>query len=425
MNRAAGLLLAWSAHAEPLLREDPMPTRALSFPLRHPEQAQWAADPGYDPQIQDRLLAARALVAASASASASASAADRRPEAEAVLLRLRRRAMSRRQEMLLYYLLAQCARARDLSQVAHFGRALAWCGRAQEVAHLLMDRGAQVDLHELRGTLHRAVSLYRLAADEFSLALRLLREHAADEDCTDAEFEITLAAKAAATDYFAGNLVRALEHARWAERLLQLAPVSVEGRGTLAWTFALLYRQRNELGEALRHAEEAADLYASLGPTNSTCRILSLTADIAMDLAESCAGDELDTRTESLARAARRAEEAVCVGQTAGDLPGLHLAELSQVRLGRLSGGPGPGPEEGAKRQARIQAVLRQARAMRDESLLAAAQTALGAELLARGRTARGTAWLRKAQATAQAIDARGLAFSAGRSLRRAAGRNA
>ena len=261
--------------------------------------------------------------------------------------------------------------------------------------------------------------MYGLAADEFSLALRLLREQAEDEESADADFEVTLASKAATMDYFAGNIPRALAHAERARRLLPLATTSVEGRGTLAWTFALLQRQRNDLLEALHHVGEAVELYRQFGAKNSACRILALAAEITMDAAESPVAETPSAREEYLVLAARHLDEAFLVGQSARDGAGLQLVELFRLRLDWLNH-----VDNVAEREKRLGAVQAFARRTQDDSLLAAMQTAMGSELLARGLTRRGTAWLKKAVATADRINSAGLAFVAQRLLRKSDGRN-
>ena len=408
-----------------------MQTIQLAFPLRQPDQFAWWSDSDFNPDVHTLLLDAHRRIAQ------STPAADGRLQVEAELLPLRSATKSQRQEMLLYYLLAQCARARDLGRSTHFIRALDWCSRAELIAGALLDYGAQVDLHELRGTLHRAVSLYWIAAEEFSYAIHLLREHAEDRQSFDPDFEITLAAKAAAMEYLLGlgALPRALEHMQQAAALLPLARASVAGQGTVEWTLALLHRQRNELAEALRHVEVATSLYRQLGTLNSTCRVLSLAADIALDLAESAHGEDRvdgvdeevgeDGRAQAsregyLMQASNYIEEALRVGLEAHDVEGSALARLSRARLTRVRGDGA----ESSSPEAEIREVLRQARQMHDDSLMTAAQTALGNNLLAQKKTEMGKRWLAKAIATATGANAPGLAFRAQRSLRRAVGRN-
>jgi tetratricopeptide (TPR) repeat protein len=385
----------------------------LVFALRHPEQRTWQHDSDFDARVQKHLLAAHRRIAQ------FTPSIDRRSRVEALLLRLRASVMSERQDMLLCYLLAQCARARDLSLARNFNQALAWCDRAVEIAGRLVDRGAQVDLHELRGTLHRSISFYWIAAEEFSYALRLMREHIGDTQSFDPEFEVTLAAKAAVMDHAIGNFSRAVEHVERAASLLPLTTASVAGRGTVSWTFALLCRQRNELIDALQHVEAAAALYRQLGATNSTCRVLSLAADIAMDIAQSSAGDAPAARTGYLRKAARYIEEALRVGREAHDPPGIELANLSRARLEQLRSA-----KRAAEAESGIRRVLLHARRMHDDSLLSAAQTALGVNLLARGEQAGGKRWLKKAIATADRINTPGLAYRAQRILRQADGRS-
>jgi tetratricopeptide (TPR) repeat protein len=387
----------------------------LVFSLRHPDLFDWQHDdPGFNVHVHAILLDEHKRIVE------STAAADHRPQAETTLLRLRAFPMSQRQQMLRYFLLAQCARAQDLTLSAHFCQALKWCGRAEQIAGALLDFGAQVDLHELRGTLHRAISIYWIAAEEFSLALRLLREHALDQESFDPEFEVTLAAKAAAMNYLLGNYDRAWEQVQRAEALLPLTTISVEGEGTVAWTCALLDRQRNEPVEALRHVETAARLYQRLGTTNSTCRVLSLAADIALDAAESLADDATEACDGYLLLAAQHVKEALRVGHAADDQVGLELAKLTLARLERVQGTVNV--EQAA---ARIRGVLRQAGTMRDESLLTAAQTELGINLLASGGQAAGIRWLTKAVETAAHINAPGLALRAQRRLWKADRRNA
>ncbi|HEX9037400.1 MAG TPA: hypothetical protein VF808_10465 [Ktedonobacterales bacterium] len=396
-----------------------MPPLQLTFSLRQPEQAEWTRDPDFNARVHQRLLAARDRILASKAASAASAASDQRLRVEAELLRLIDQQVSIRQQMLLYYLLAQCAQARDLAQTAHFHQALEWLLRAEDLASVAQDYGALVDIHEFRGTLRRAVSHFRQAAEEFSLALRILREHTEDRASFDPEFEATLAAKAAVMDYFAGRYSHALEHMRLAASTLPLAKLSVTGQGTHAWTLALLYRQRGEPREALFNAEMAASCYRKLGATNSTCRILGLAADICLDVVESSVGADLAARAEYLDRAERYVEEALAVGQAAADVPGIELTGLAQARLCRLRD-----PEGATGMATRIRATIRLARRMGDESLLAAAETALGEDLLARGETVAGRRWLQRAVDMAWRIHAPGLAYRAQRRLRQMEGRN-
>src|SRR5262249_47049812 len=199
-----------------------------------------------------------------------------------------------------------------------------------------------------------------------------------------------------ALDYLLGNFPRAMEHVQRASALLPLTTASVAGRGTIAWTYALLHRQRNDLLEALREVEAAAALYRQLGATDSTCRVLGLAAEIALDLAESSAEGAPSARAEYQLLAARYMEEALWVGKKAGDAAGVELASLSFARLEQLQG-----IDQAMHAEPAILGVLQQARRMHDDSLRCTAQTALGINLLARGERAAGTRWLRKAIATA------------------------
>ena len=386
----------------------------LLFPLRRPDLYDWQTeDEDVNDRIREQLLAAHKRV------SESTPEDDHRPQVEAELLKLRGQSMSHRQLMLLYYLLAQCARARDLSLSANFGQALEWCGRAEQIAGTLLDFGAQVDLHELRGNLHRAISLYWIAAEEFSTALRVLREHADDTESFDPEFEVTLAAKAGAMDYLVGNFNRALEHVQRAHALLHLTTESVTGLGTVAWTYALLDRQRNKLPQAFQHAKTAAAQYQLAGVTISACRILSLAADIAMDIAESVIGELESACAEYVQEASYYAHEAIRVGEEAHDDAGIAITKLSLARLERIQG-----VADRETTEARIRAVQRQAKTMRDNSLLTAAQTALGAELLAFGDRAAGKRWLKRAIEIAARDNAPSLAFRAQRIIWKLGGRN-
>ncbi|HET9111676.1 MAG TPA: hypothetical protein VFN78_12685 [Ktedonobacterales bacterium] len=380
----------------------------LIFPLRHPARFMWRDDPGFNASVHDELLDAHRRIIQSTAEAYPRSATETR------LLRLRRRSMSQRQEMLLYYLLAQCVRARDLSKSTNFVQAFEWCTRAEQIAMNLLDFGAQVDLYELKGTLFRATSGYWLAAEEFSNALRRLREHSADMESFDPEFEVTLAAKTAAMEYAQGASIRALEHVQRAASLLPLTTMSLTGQGTITWTFALLYWQFNRLTEALEQVEMAVTLYRQTNARESTCRVLTLAADIALDFAESLdAQTQRAARDEQLARAASHIDEALRIGREADDAPGIALARLSDARLKRIQS-----HAEAASAEADIHAVLQQAQEIGDDSLLIAAQTALGIALIARGEKAHGKRWLNTAVKAAERISAPGLAHRAKRGLR-------
>lgn len=396
-----------------------MNTVHLVFSLRHPDQvdlADWQREADFSSEAHERLLAAHARI------QETVFLVDPRLEIEAELLRMRTRPMSLRQRMLLYYLLAQCARARDLTVTTNFFQAQEWLTRAEDIARPLQDFGAQVDVHDLKGTLYRAVSMYREAADEFALALAVLREHANDHRSFDPEFEATLAARAAMMGYLLGDFPLALERLQQATALRPRAVVSVRGQGTIDWAFALLHRQRNAPLDALWHVSIAVDLYRQLGQTDSLCRVLSLAADIAMDVAASSAGDDPVQKDRYLDQAASYAQEASDVGATVGDTPGVALSQLSLARLDRLRH---PDLATGATDvEARIRKVLAQARQSKDDSLLIAAQTALGADLLRRGKRDQSKRWLSKAVMMADRIRAPGLALPAQRLLRQADGRS-
>lgn len=398
-----------------------MQTVYLSFSLRHPDMvslADWQRDPEFSPEAHERLLAAHERIRE------ASDSLDALREVEAELLRISAGPMSRRQRMLLDYLLAHCERARDLTKPQSFNRAQEWLTRTEDIAQSLQDIGAQVDVHELKGTLYRAVSMYREAADEFAIGLSLLREHAKDQESFDPDFEATLAAKTATMDYMLGDFPRALERLHRAADLLPPEGVSISSQGTIAWAFALLNRQRNVPLEALWHVSVAVDLYRQIGSINSTCRVLSLAADIAMDAAESSAGDDPKQREAYLDLAARYAQEASAVGAIAKDKPGIALTDLSLARLDRLRN-----PAGAADVELRIRRILRKAQRMRDDSLRVAAQIALGADLLTQGTYAPdkrelGKRWLRIAIATANDMHAPGLALRARRLLRQADGRS-
>ena len=94
-----------------------MPTVHLVFSLRHPDLFDWKQDLDFSPEAHERLLAAHARV------HEPSVPIDLRPDIEAELLGLRAQPMSQRQRMLLYYLLAECARTHDLTVTRHFYRA--------------------------------------------------------------------------------------------------------------------------------------------------------------------------------------------------------------------------------------------------------------------------------------------------------------
>jgi tetratricopeptide (TPR) repeat protein len=392
----------------------------LVFCLRHPTDfVFWESEDEFNPDVHERLLAAHQLIERATPEN------DRRLEAEEDLQRMKGATMSRRQQMLRYYLLAQCGRARDLYSPEYLFQVLNFCTLAENLAKDLWDFGAEVDLCELRGTLYRSLSIYYEAAEAFAHALRVLREHSGDDDSYDPEFEVSLIAKAATLDYVLAQLPRAWTHIERAWMLLPLTPTSILARGTIAWATALLYWQKKELDNALQYVRDAAQLYRQLDATNSTCRVIVLMAEIEMDVAESLTADEQATRAEHLAQAAEHLDEAFAVGRKVVDLAGIELANLALARLHRILGTAiATGADSAQDPEKLMHAVLERARRMRDHSLIVAAQTAIGADLLMRGKTARGKSWLHKATKTARSIASPGLALRAERYLWRAEGRN-
>ena len=145
------------------------------------------------------------------------------------------------------------------------------------------------------------------------------------------------------------------------------------------WMWAHVKHRKGRLVEALVDATQAADAFMAVGPDDSAARILTLTLEILLDLAESC-GPGSTARADYL-RSAHTYHYLLLKHATRGkDTAGFALATLVGVRLYRLAR---PGYRMGVTRLRRLleQMLLRREW---DWATICQTRVALGRELFAR-----------------------------------------
>jgi tetratricopeptide (TPR) repeat protein len=329
--------------------------------------------------------------------------------------------MSRRQSIRLHYLLGMCLleerallRARD-----HLARAL---GQLEELGEDELAALARVAF--LAAEVESNMEEFGRAADFSAIAqeaLRRLRAQAgAAPDPTDLALEIDVLLEASKQTFYVEQYedsVRLLEEARSllvpAMDRRSRSETELKQRGTIEWVAATQDRWRGEPWPALGHAMAASRIHELLGEPRNQGRILTVVADIVLDLLEyDLASAPKPDRETLLALARLNAERAIGLCRSDDDPIGSELACLAKMRYLRVR-------KDTTDRIPTIEAVMRKAEEHHDRMLLAQAMTALGFEASARGDDEGALDYHRQAVALLENTDTKAMAVWSRRELRR------
>jgi hypothetical protein len=329
--------------------------------------------------------------------------------------------MSRRQRTRLHYLLGMCLleerallRARD-----QLARALDQLEALGEDEPLALARVAflAADVESNMEEFGRAADLSAIAQE----ALRRLRTQAgAAPDPTDLTLEIDVLLEASKQTFFVEQYedsVRLLEDARSllvpAMDRRSRSDTELKQRGEIEWIAATQDRWRGEPWPALGRALAASRIHELLGEPRNQGRILTVVADIVLDLLEyDLAGAPKPDRETFLALASLNAERAIGLCRSDDDPIGAEQGRLAKMRYLRVR-------KDTADRIPAIEKVARKAEELHDRALLAQAMTALGFEASARGDDEGALDYHRQAVALLENTDMRALAVWSRRELRR------
>src|SRR5262245_30469086 len=186
----------------PTLQEHHMSTASLTFSLRRPLGL--LAEDGLLSPDADRILGAHFLLRRYDPSD------DDRRRALALLEPLDRRRLPRRRRILTSYLMARALDGRNTWRaLEHYSTAL---DLASRVHGRRDDEGTLLELLYHRGTAFRRVSEMYSAADDLTLCLHILREHAEDARSLDAPFELDVLARLAGFEHLLGRFELANQH---------------------------------------------------------------------------------------------------------------------------------------------------------------------------------------------------------------------
>lgn len=258
--------------------------------------------------------------------------------------------------------------------------ALAYVDRALDVAAHGPFNDDFTDLLLYRAKLERARGRYLIAASDLDACLGLLRGRARGDDTRiDPALRLEILAQLADYEFFLGHLLTAARLVSQAQRLAPRVPHRRLDAASIAWVQAHLDRLRGYAWEAVHPMLRAESVYAHDAPPISRGRLAYFVAELALDsAARHSDGPPASHRSEPLRLARVHLDAAERLAQQANDRGGRGLVQLARVRYSRLYGG-------NSDRSARIVDVLRLARRIDDDALLAQAFTALGDELAYQG----------------------------------------
>jgi tetratricopeptide (TPR) repeat protein len=283
---------------------------------------------------------------------------------------LRANKLCLQQRMNSEFILAQAyASEEDLAEAA------ASAETALEVAYMLKDKPAEVELQYLRGNVADAELQIGQARDYYTASLQTLRSLAVDATPIDPTYELTLLIRSTAMSFEMANYDAAYKYL--AEALIlrdSWLPEAQKESAYMVWLGAQLLRWQGGLNEALPTAMTAADQLLTSGPPMMAGRMQTVVAETALDLADTFARQDVPGGRQAFASlAAPYARRARRLARETGDQIGTLLARLAIARGNRLLGSP----------SGRIQAVdtiVRAAKRAGDDAVLGRALTILGEE---------------------------------------------
>jgi tetratricopeptide (TPR) repeat protein len=339
--------------------------------LHVPDDPAWHLDAKYSPAV------ARALVRAYAVLRSGPRDVAHYQSARAYVATCLRYPMMPSQYLRVLYVLALAhAAAEDTTQaIAHLDDAL-------DLAVRLADTGALIELFYLRGALNGKRWHYRAAADDQDACLSLLRDLGPAADAyraPDTAFTLDVLLDLAASEFMVTHYDQSSRHLDEARPLVGQVPNHQRQAATFEWLNALLLRWRGEPERALGPAMAAADVIAGLHAPESTARIQSIVAEIALDIAETFpAGGSYQGREALLTLAEPYAHSAATLASESGNVSVEGIALIAKCRWQRLR-------QPDTNVIPIIESVRRAAQQHDDLPLLVQSITALGRELEIQG----------------------------------------
>lgn len=262
--------------------------------------------------------------------------------------------------------------ATSLAAVGEYSEALVWLDEALELATLLEDSNAVLDLILLRSSLNRALLRIRDAAGDLQIGLALLADDVCERNEANAALKLNFTANLSGFEYYLGNFSEAEALIASARELMHDAPVATLDAATIEWVKTHLHRMRGRPEEAIRASLAAATAYTESGAPISAARAQILVAESAMDYAMLFPADA--DRNAMLKFARPHLTLASSLAREARDPAGSGMIVLARVRYSRLR-------RTNENRIAMTENVIRKARKLDDVALLAEAFTVLGDEL--------------------------------------------
>jgi tetratricopeptide (TPR) repeat protein len=337
--------------------------------LLWPDRSTWHADPAYSSTV------ARALRSGFSHIAAADAPRDNFLWACAEVAPCMNSTMAIPQRVRVFLLFA-----RTLEVEGVYTDALSYVDRALDVAAHDPTSDDFTDLLLYHAKLERARGRYLIAASDLAACLGLLRNRAhGDEALIDPALHLEILAQLADYEFFLGHLPAAARLVSQAQRLAPSAPHRRLDAASIAWVQAHLDRLRGRAWESVQPMLRVESIYAHEAPPISRGRLAYFVAELALDVAARRADGPLAAyRAEFLRLARVHLDSAERLAHEANDRGGRGLVQLARVRYSRLYGG-------NSNRSARIVDVLRLARRLDDDALLAQAFTALGDELAYQG----------------------------------------
>jgi tetratricopeptide (TPR) repeat protein len=340
----------------------------LTSSLHFPSPPRDLSDPFYSPSVAHVVRGIYSRVAHSPSPTAAFA-----PVAEH-LTALAGTSMSSHQRLQVTYLLAMACMA-----CHQYQRAIAYLDEALDIAVHLEDLGACAELAYLQGSVHTDLQAFCAASEYYAASLDALHMLSESGHPVDADLELDLVIKIAAQQFLLQEYASSAQRLEEARRLIANLPAARLQAAAVSWIAALLSRWSGQPDRALLQAMAASEVYSTLGAPDAHGRILTVVADIALDLAGT-----FDTGNASLANEAflELAEPYIrtstALTRSAHDEAAEAMAALARVRYERAS-------RQSTDRRHTIETITQAAQRLGDLPLLVQTRSALGDELASLG----------------------------------------
>ncbi|MGH2487259.1 MAG: hypothetical protein ACRDHE_14725 [Ktedonobacterales bacterium] len=212
--------------------------------------------------------------------------------------------------------------------------------RAIDVAQLLHDLPALVELHYLAGAASYMLTEFVDALDHNVYGLTYLRALATSPNPVDPQFELDFLLRIAALKFELAHYREARDSLDEARAIRETwLPSSPLIAATINWTHAQLNRWTGFAGNALHVGIATADVFRQCGSSINAGRMCGIVADTALDLAETYASDALSQARLTYLEVSRTyCKLAQSYARDANDSVGQSLARLTQINWTRQTG---------------------------------------------------------------------------------------